>query len=213
MGQTRIPEGVTFEHYMAVRSILQHALQDLELTAGYEPKWITCRLHQTGKTETTDAFFLGWVENEALRDIRIGLSKADPGLFRFMDPVRGDTYKNTLNAPTQIFKQKWAPESKRTLINQPPLKLYLSNGFYQLPSNNEICRLSIAIKVNNRYVGTLNTGLSKDPGSALNNKMIEWSQGATSELVQYLKNEFNLGGPEGNGAIRKPKDARTQKKR
>jgi hypothetical protein len=215
MGQTRIPVDISFEHFMAMRSILQHALQDFELTVGYEPKWLTCRLNQSGTTETTEAFFLGWVENTALRDIRIGLNRADPGLFRFLDPVHGDTYKRALDNPTQILKQEW--KKMRGPGNgfkpQPPLKLFLDNGFYQLTSGCEICRQSIAIKVDDRYVGTLNTGLSKDPGSDLDEKMKTWSQHATSELVQYLRNEFNLGGPVSDAGSTKTKVARTGKKR
>jgi hypothetical protein len=213
MGPTRIPVDVSFEHYMGMRSILQHALQDFELTIGYEPKWLTCRLNQSGTKDTDDAFFLGWVENQSLRENRIGLGKPDPGLFRFMDPVHGDTYKNALASPNQIFRQWWekGPDGKGK-PSLKELKLYRDGGFYNLQSGCETCRQSIAIRVENRYVGTLNTGLSKDPGKTLDEKLLEWSQSPTSELVQYLKNEFNLGGPDGNAAIKKPKGAPLSKK-
>ena len=213
MGTTRIPVDVSFEHYMGVKSILEHALQDFERTIGYEPKWLTCRLNQSGTTSTDDAYFLGWVENQSLREIRIGLDKPDPGLFRFMDPVHGDTYRKTLASPTKILRQSWAGSTRGALPPLKELKLYRDRGFYSMTSGCETCRQSTAIKVENRYVGTLNTGLSKDPGGALDDKFMEWSQSATSELVQYLKNEFNLGGPGGYAATQKPKGAPPPKKR
>jgi hypothetical protein len=212
LGPSRIPVDVSFEHYMAMKSILEHALQDFELTIGYEPKWLTCRLNKSGTQNTEDAFFLGWVENQSLSDIRIGVEQPDPGLFRFMDPVHGDTYETALASPNQIFKQYWEKDRTRGPKTRE-LKLYLEGGFYNLDSGCETCRQSIAIKVENRYVGTLNSGLSKDPGKALNNKLLEWSQNPNSELVQYLKNEFILGGPDANAANKKPKGAPPRKKR
>jgi hypothetical protein len=211
MGQTRIPVDCSFEHYMAVKSILEHALEDFERTIGHEPKWLTCRLNQSDTASTDNAFFLGWVENRSLRKIRIGLDKPDPGLFRFMDPVHGDTYKRALASPTEILRQSWTRGSREPL---PELKLYRDGGLYNLTSvGRETCRKSIAIKVGNQFVGTLNTGLSKDPGDALDDKFMEWSQSATSELVQYLKNEFKLGGPGGNAATKKAKGAGSPKER
>jgi hypothetical protein len=213
MGPTRIPVDVSFEHYMGVKSILEHALEDFERTIGHEPKWLTCRLNQSGTTSTDDAFFLGWVENRSLRKIRIGLDKPDPGLFRFMDPVHGDTYKKTLASPTEIFRQSWTSGKGGKPPSLPELKLYRDGGFYNLTSGRETCRQSVAIRVGNQFVGTLNTGLSKDPGHTLDDKFMEWSQSATSELVQYLKNEFKLGGPGGNAATKEAKGARPPKKR
>ena len=213
MGQTTIPIDVSFEHYIAVKSILEHALEDFERTIGHEPKWLTCRLNQSGRTSTDNAFFLGWVENRSLRKIRIGLDKPDPGLFRFMDPVHGDTYKKALASPTEIFRQSWTSGARGKQSPLQELKLYRDGGFYNLTSGRETCRQSIAIKVGNQFVGTLNAGLSRDPGYALDDKFIEWSQSATSELVQYLKNEFKLGGPSGNAATKKAKGTRPPKKR
>ena len=213
MGPTRIPVDVSFEHYLAVKSILEHALADFERTIGHEPKWLTCRLNQSGTTSADNAFFLGWVESRSLREIRIGLNKPDPGLFRFMDPVHGDTYKTALASPTQILRQSWTSGGRGKPPQLPELKLYRDGGFYSLTSGRETCRQSIAIRVGNQFVGTLNTGLSKDPGNALDDKFKEWSQSATSELVQYLKNEFELGGPGGNAATEKAKGARPPKKR
>ncbi len=192
MGQTRVPVDVTFEHFMAMRTILKHVLQDLEASVGRGPKWVTCRLNQSGTENTNHAFFLGWLENKSLSQSRIAKKQPDPGLFRFMDPVHGDTYKRTLDAPTRVLKQDW--KKKRVPSG---LELYLTDGLFKLKSGNESCRLSVAIKVDKRYVGTLNTGLSRDPGSSLNGKMMKWAQSATSELTQYLNNEFSLGGPSG----------------
>jgi hypothetical protein len=213
MGPTRIPVDVSFEHYMAVKSILQHALQDFELTIGYEPKWLTCRLNQSGTASTGDAYFLGWLENQSLREIRIGLGKPDPGLFRFMDPVHGNTYKHALATPNRISCQTWQGRNPPPPAKLKELKLYRPNGQYNMTTGCETCRRSVVIKVENRYVGTLNMGFSKDPEKNLDKKLFEWGQSQTSELVQYLKNEFNLGGPDVNGAIKKSKGVPTSKRR
>ena len=199
MGATRVPVDISFEHFMAGRTILQHVLHDLELTIGYEPKWLTCRLNQSDTTEPT-AFFLGWVENAALREIRVAANRPDPGLFRFMDPVHGSTYENALKKPTELLKQYWRKPMKST-TPLAPLRLYQKDGHYGITENNEISRLSVAVKVNNRYVGTLNTGLSVDPGIKLDDKMMQWAQSANSELVQYVRNEFAAGGPFADAAV------------
>lgn len=199
MGATRVPVDVSFEHFMAGRTILQHVLHDIELTIGYDPKWLTCRLNQSDTTEPK-AFFLGWVENAALRAIRVAANRPDPGLFRFMDPVHGSTYENALKKPTEVLKQYWRKPTK-PVPPLAPLRLYQKDGHYGITEGNEMSRLSVAIKVNNRFVGTLNTGLSGDPGSKLDNKMMQWAQSANSELVQYLRNEFAAGGPFANAAV------------
>lgn len=196
MGQTKIPVDVTFEHYLAVKGILQHVLEDIEATVGRAPKWISCRLNKSGAT-APKPYFLGWVENEALRTIRVKSKNPDPGLFRFLDDVEADTYSNSLKDPAHVKRQYWRVLPARK--PNPPLKeelyLYLPRGHFKLPKNYEVCRLSVAIKANKCYAGTLNIGLTRDPGSALNRKMKEWGQSSTSELVQYVKNEFSLGGP------------------
>ena len=192
MGQARIPEGVNEDHYKMIKSILSHLLEDLEASVGRGPKWVTCRLNQSGTENTDHAFYLGWLENDSLKHIREAKKQPDPGLYRFLGRSHGDTYKRTLDMPTRILKQDWGKKRIPT-----GLELYLPNGFFKLTTGNEKYRLSVAIKVDNRYVGTLNTGLNRDPKTALNGKMIKWAQSGTSELTQYLKNEFNLGGPLG----------------
>jgi hypothetical protein len=200
MGHTQIPVDVTFEHYLAVRSILQHVLQDFEQSVGGAPKWVSCRLNQTNEA-VSKPFFLGWVENGSLKSVRMAANQPDPGLFRFLDDVAADTYSSCLKNPKDVWRQDWKSHPGRK--SNPPVKeelyLYLApshdRGYFGLQKDNEICRLSIAIKANGRYAGTLNTGLSQDPSNALNGKMKAWGQDDTSELVQYVKNEFALGGP------------------
>jgi hypothetical protein len=196
MGQTRIPVDVTFEHYLAVKSILRHVLEDFEASVGTAPKWVSCRLNQTNVTDAKP-FFLGWLENDALKATRVTENKPDPGLFRFLDDVPADTYSTSLKDPTRVKRQDWKAQPQRKLT--PPVKeelyLYLAQGYFQLSKDQEMCRLSIAIRVGDRYAGTLNTGLSKDPGASLDQIMKDWAQNNTSELVQYLKHEFSLGGP------------------
>lgn len=200
MGQTKIPVDVTIDHYREVREILENVLQDIEGAVGNAPKWVSCRLNQTSITDPKP-FFLGWLENDALRAVRMAANQPDPGLFRFLDDVAADTYSDSLKNPTDVKRQDW--KGTRSRPTKPPVKeelyLYLAPGhdcgYFGLQKDNEICRLSIAIKANGHYVGTLNTGLSQDPGNSLNDKIKAWGQNDTSELVQYIKNEFALGGP------------------
>jgi hypothetical protein len=99
-----------------------------------------------------------------------------------------------------VLKQYWR---KPTKPDTPlvPLRLYQKDGHFGITESNEISRLSVAIKVNNRYVGTLNTGLSVDPGNKLDSKIMQWAQSTNSELVQYLRNEFAAGGPFASAAV------------
>jgi hypothetical protein len=198
MGQTKIPVDVTFEHYIAVRSILEHVLQDIENSVGTAPKWVSCRLNQTS-ISGPKPFFLGWVENQELKAIRLMGNKPDPGLFRFLDDVDAPVYRSCLQNPKNVWREDWSKKNitKGHRVNPKvdPLFLYLDNGYFEIPKDQETCRISIAIRVENHYVGTLNTGLSKDPGTSINDKMTQWGQSSTSELVQYVKNEFALGGP------------------
>jgi hypothetical protein len=124
--------------------------------------------------------------------------------------VHGETYTEVLKNPTEVFQQDWRNRGLRDEEFLKPLRLYLSEGYYGLQQNNEIARRSVAIKVNDRYVGTLNTGLSVDPGKKLDSKLLTWAQSPTSELVQYVRNEFVLGGPFANAANRK-RNASTKK--
>jgi hypothetical protein len=196
MGQTRIPVDVTFEHYIAVRSVLEHFLEQIEGIVDNAPKWVSCRLNQTSLADPKP-FFLGWVENDALRKIRISENKPDPGLFRFLDDVDAPVYRNCLKNAGDVWRESLPKLTRGNRINPKvePLHLYLEAGYFGLPKDPETCRLSIAIKANGRCVGTLNIGLSNDPGTSINNKMKEWGQNSTSELVQYVQNEFALGGP------------------
>ncbi len=196
MGQTRIPVDVTFEHYIAVKSVLEHFLEQIEGIVGNAPKWVSCRLNQTNSTDPKP-FFLGWVENDALRNIRISENKPDPGLFRFLDDVDAPVYRKCLKNAGDVWKEDSPKLAQANRVNPKvdPLFLYVNCGYFRLPKDHETCRVSIALKVDGRYVGTLNTGLSKDPGTSIDNKMKEWGQSSTSELVQYVKNEFALGGP------------------
>jgi hypothetical protein len=196
MGRTRIPVDVTFEHYIGVKSVLEHFLEQIEGIVGNAPKWVSCRLNQTSSADPKP-FFLGWVENDALRKIRLSENKPDPGLFRFLDDVDAPVYRNCLKNSGNVWKENWKPLTPDARKNPKlePLSLYLEGGYFKLPKDPEICRVSITVIVNGRYVGTLNTGLSNDPGTNIDNTMKEWGQNSTSELVQYVKNEFALGGP------------------
>jgi hypothetical protein len=198
MAATRVPVDISFEHFMAVRSILRHIMEDLEMTVGSEPKWLTCRLNQSDTTEPT-AFFLGWIENAALSQIRTATYQPDPGLFRFMDPVHGTTYGSALKKAPRVLRQSWS-KPDRTKSPLAPFRLYQRKGHYGITDSNEIARLSVAIKVRDRFAGTLNTGLSVDPGTRLDSKMMQWAQSPSSELVQYVRNEFVPGGPFVSGA-------------
>jgi hypothetical protein len=194
MGQTKIPDDVTFEdHYVKIKNILQSVLRDIEDIVGRDPKWVSCRLNQSG-VSGPKPFFLGWLENPELRRIRKNHHKPEPGPFRFLADTEAETYSNCLNNPTKILEQQWPVAHIRP--PDPPileeLKLYLRGGYFQLPYGNETLRLSIAIKADNRYVGTLNTGLTNDPGDRLDRKMMDWAQGNQSDLVRYVKDEFDF---------------------
>jgi hypothetical protein len=198
MGRIRVPENVTFGHYNDMRRILEGVLKDIEGVVGDDPKWVSCRLNQTD-VDTPKPFFLAWVGNYRLQRTRIGAKRQDPGLFRFLDDVKADTYTNTLTNPTRTNKQDWSKVSwKKTSQRQAQtpileeLHLFKDGGYFQLSIEN--FRLSVAIKAANRFVGALNTGLTNDPSDKLDKKLMYWAQDPQSELVQYVENTFDLTG-------------------
>jgi hypothetical protein len=194
MGQTKIPYEVTVEkHYVAIKNILQRVLGEIEGIVGIDPKWVSCRLNESGVYDPKP-YFIGWLENEGLKNIRKAKKMPEPGPLRFLANTKAETYSNSLKNPTKVLKQLWPAAHLRP--KDPPifeeLALYLKGGYFQLNNGNETCRLSIAIKVDDRPVGTLNTGLTNDPGNALDQKLMDWAQKDTSELVRYVKDEFDF---------------------
>jgi hypothetical protein len=195
MGQTKIPDDIRVEtHYAEIRSILRIVLREVEkIVDRQQPKWVSCRLNQSGESRPKP-YFMGWLENRVLRKIRKDAHKPDPGPFRFLADTAADTYSNCLAKPGEILKQQWPVAHIRP--KDPPileeLKLYLRDGYYQLPRQHETWRLSAAIKVDNIYVGTLNTGLTTDPGDRLNETLKYWAWNDESDLVQYVKDEFDF---------------------
>lgn len=189
MPQAKIPGGMTPEHFMEIRRHLHEVLRDIETVTGAEPKWVSCRLNETGRGDPSP-FFVGWVENDALQRTRVGKNLPDPGLFRFGDNIHSQLYAECLQAKGALVRRDWSTQRAEVFCKN----LYLPNvGVFDV--DVEKYRVSVAVKVNNRCVGTLNTGLSKNPGTSADGKMAYWAQDSKSPLVQYLKKEFELGGP------------------
>jgi hypothetical protein len=188
MAKARIPGGVAPEHFMEIRNLLNRVVKDIDAVTGREPKWVSSRLNETGRDDPSP-FFVGWVENDALKKERVNNNLPDPGLFRFADNIYTQLYAESLKG-SGIVRRNWTRQRGERLCKN----LYVSNiGAYDL--DMETHRLSIAIKADGHYVGTLNAGFSKDPGTSANKTIESWAQDSKSALVQYLNKEFELGGP------------------
>ncbi len=191
MAKAKIPGGITPEHFIQIRNLLNEVLKDIETATGREPKWVSSRLNETARDDVSP-FFVGWVENEELRSKRVSKNLPDPGLFRFADNIHTRIYAECLDVkgPGGVKRRDWAKDGAEMFGKN----LYVSHvGLFDL--HDETHRRSIAIKMDKRYVGTLNAGLSKDLGVSIDRKLQYWAQDPKSALVQYLSREFELAGP------------------
>lgn len=189
----KIPAGITPEDFMKTRDLLNGVLEALNKAAanGGGPLWVSCRLNETGRNDPSP-FFVGWVEDKETRDQRVLRNDPDPGLYRFGDDYYSQIYEECVRKPGVIVA---IDEVAQKIVGQKGQMHWISGAKSLSLKAEAKHRRSIAIQVDNRCVGTLNAGFSDDPGTSVNKTMESWAQDSKSQLVQYLKKEFELGGP------------------
>lgn len=189
-----IPGGIEPEDFIQIRNHLENCLEQIA-TTGSQVLWVSCRLNESGE-KNPSPYFVGWVENKETRDERIRRNDPDPGLYRFGDDYYSEIYEECINNPNNIIR---IDEDARQIIGKRDSMKWLAGAKSLSVKAGARYRMSIAIKVDNQCVGTLNAGFSSGPADSVDSIMVEWAQNSSkSKLVQYLKHpQYDFGGPAG----------------
>ena len=180
-----IPGGIDPRHFSDLSHLLEDILKDIKDKTGVEPVWVSSRLNETGRDDLSPVF-VGWVESEDAKWRRKRGNHPDPGLYRFGDNHYSTIYEECFRYPDQVRSRNWSAQ-------RPDID---SRAFGE-KAYGEKYRRSIAIKVGNRYVGTLNAGFIEDPASGrdLDGKVKWWAQDLSSPLTDHVQRHFNLSSP------------------
>jgi hypothetical protein len=209
----RIPGGITPEHFLEINRILEMILRDIETeleavqTARKQtylddekPKELHIRLNESDKPWPF-AVFVGWVESEDVRNKRQDWNHPHPGLQRFGHDVYSEIYGEAFRYandpdPKNHFRYRdWgAGEILEKRSEEKATDPKSGNNF-------QTC---LAIVIDDHAVGTLVVGFRQRPADELFERtkqlLGEWAREPASSsrngLVEYLKNTFELGGPQ-----------------
>jgi hypothetical protein len=197
-GKRKIPEEITQDDFKDIRQHLETVLK--ELTSGKTDAMIVnMRLNKTG-TEDPAPVFVGWVEDETLKKLRVKRKEKDPGSSRLKDTVPATEYTETLKAKGVIQERDWCAlkDGRATLAEKSPQQKAL------VPRAGLMYQRLIGIVVQDgsvsRSVGTMNLAFPKKPADQLiqnaDNIMKTWATNQEkSKLIQFLRDNFQLGGP------------------
>lgn len=191
-GRKSIPGGITLEDFVKIRDILRQILHE----TGAEI--VNMRLNMSDKAGAAPVF-VGWIENERVKKLRLQRNEPDPGFYRLGDSVAAKEYEETINRTVKdqkpaILDRDWCGSLHEKSPEQKAL----------VPRAGVMYQKLIGIVVDQRgvrhCVGTLNFGF-KTPTDAEASKVKtvinDLSRGENSNLSKYLKEEFNFefGGP------------------
>jgi hypothetical protein len=184
MAKATIPGGITPEHFMTIRKHLTDIMDKTHAVA------VNMRLNEAGTIHPAPVF-VGWVESPELAKKRASFNQPDPGLFRFADTIRSKEYTETVLARGAVKERDWRVQISQKSADQKK----------DLPSSGVMYQKFIGIMVNQRGVrrciGALNLGFYRKPdGKVLRNAekvMKFYAQNPRSELITFLKNDFQLG--------------------
>jgi hypothetical protein len=191
MAKAKIPAGVTPEHFLEIDNFLNQFLSDVKRIArATRPMWASCRLNES--RQDISPVFIGWVEDDAFRELRLKKNEAHPGLFRFGDDHYSEIYEDCVKQPGVIKKRDWSDD-----LGHPVRGQWMVNARKLSVGMGVMHRRSIAIKIGKHAVGTINVGFQANPGKAdraIARVMKNWSH-QDSPFITYLRDNFELGGP------------------
>jgi hypothetical protein len=185
----KIPGGIEVKHFVEIRKFLEQILKQLKSTGA---RRVVTRLNNSDSALPAP-HFIGIVEDNDLRKLRIGRNEPDAGLFRFGDDNPSKVYSETVSNPEgEIITRYWKGTD------------YAEKGGNAKALGHEIgCDYQrfVAIRVpvgGDKYqqVGTITVGFMKNPASPRVQKIMKkWAQDPKSKYVKFLKANFTLGGP------------------
>jgi hypothetical protein len=186
---SKIPGGVTPEHFMKIREFLSRILRDVQDT-GAKPMWVSCRLNET--REDISPVFVGFFEHQEMKEQRIRRNLPDPGLYRFGDIHYSRLYEECLQRPGEVVQRDWRVDQL------DPHKMEDGDAKFFSQKLGVMYRRSLGIKVDHLCVGTINVGFKHSPETTdaeIEAVMRRWAIEHDSDLTNYLQQHFELGGP------------------
>lgn len=186
MVKAKIPQGITQEDFMEIGRCLRNILGQTHAML------VNMRLNKTGIKDPAPVF-VGWVEHDELKKIRLDKNESDPGLYRFGDTVGSKTYTETLLAKGAIKERDWSVSLTEKHAEQKALAPKAGVMYQKL--------IGIIVEEGSvrRCVGTLNLGFYRKPDAQVVHNaeriMKDWAQNPGSQLVKFLKANFEFGGP------------------
>ena len=184
-----IPFARNSSHFVHIQNSLVAVLKSIKVAKGLTAKilWVSCRLNQS-ETQNSPVF-VGWVEDVGAINMRVDRRRPySPVEIRFGDTHPSALYSACLNAPLgTVVSRNWRSDKA------DPTSQRIGEKFY-----GETHRMSIPIRVQNVYVGTLNAAFLGDPsagGKRIRDILVEWAQ-TTSPLVRYIKDNLDFSGPK-----------------
>jgi len=192
MARVKIPGGVTPEHFLEINNLLVQFLKDVkEVARNARPMWASCRLNES--RDDISPVFVGWVEDDSLRERRLKRNEPHPGLFRFGDDHYSEVFEDCVKQPGVVKKRDWKQD-----LDHPVKGQWMVNAKKISVGMGVMYRRSIGIKVEKCAAGTINVGFAGDPtkvDGAVGRVLKKWA-GPNSELVSYLRDQFELRGPK-----------------
>ncbi|TAK01729.1 hypothetical protein EPO44_08875 [bacterium] len=188
-----IPGEITLDEFREIRDCLVKVLTALKSAAqGADPIWVSCRLNESDVKDPSP-YFVGWVEDTKAKDERVRRNDPEPGLYRFGDDYYSQIYEECLKNPVTVIGIN---EVDQKIIGKTDRMLWLSGARSIAFKSGGRYRRSIAIKVGNRCVGTLNAGFRNDPGAGADGTLKDWAENRGKDLITCLNGlDLNFGGP------------------
>jgi hypothetical protein len=184
-----IPDGLTDVHFRKIREVLEKILSalrtEIKKKAGIR---VTSRLNCSA-TEKAIPVWVGTVEDEIVAKQR----RFEAGLVRFGRTNRSKVYEETINDRRwRVHDRDWSKSlSEKKEDGYGPGEAY---G----PSAGYMHQLFVPIRVKEkngyRHVGTITVGFKEPPDrDKVDSIMKQWAE--RGDYLNYLKENFNLGGP------------------
>jgi hypothetical protein len=195
-----IPEGIGFDEFQRIRSILNDIMKDVGANQ------VSMRLNESRRNggEAGDespffhfSYFVGSVQNHNTAQARETLCIPDPGLFRFGDNVTSKEVREAVRKAVDgnlndLFAERGWPSQKS--IQKKGMG---SKGMGR--ESGLKYQKYIGIKIDGRCVGTLGVSFGRRPKNekAIDTKIIAWAReiGSRAKLINHLRNTFSLWGP------------------
>jgi hypothetical protein len=183
-----IPFGRNSAHFFHIYNNLVEVVTEIrDKGLKSEVLWVSCRLNRSGQTVASPVF-TGWVEaNNAINE-RVKQNKAfAPIDLRYNDTNPSKLYEDCLKAAAKkLVARDWSDPSQLP----GAMSQQIGRNFY-----GETHRRSVAIKIDDGSVGSLNAAFRGDPTAGEDTKigdvLFRWAQQPGSDLVTYIKNNLD----------------------